>query len=210
VQGDKLASGAPSAQFSGPKLRYTQDEQFADLRSMTPQAFKEKYMVTQREYDMLIMSDGTVTDSLVKEMQEHSEVIERLTALDTKQEESLKRECFLEPFVALGLTGRIIVSRDTPVVRESVSKLALPRHLRKERERLPTTGHIIRAKVFDSDGLDVGLNFINKRILFGPMSGTAACFDGYPTWIILDVAEILCIVNKEDAEPIEEPLEPLT
>jgi hypothetical protein len=210
MEGDKLASGAKSAQFHGPKLRYAQDEQFVDLRAMPAAKFKEKYMVTQREYDMLVVSDGTSVDSLAKEMEEHAEVIERLLEQDKSEDRALKRECFLEPFLALGMSGRVIVTRDLPVARAEQSKLALPRHLRKVRERLPTTGHVIRARVVSEVGEEIGANFVGKRILFGPMSGQAITFKEFPVWIILEVSEILAWVHREDAEVVEEELEPLT
>jgi hypothetical protein len=42
------------------------------------------------------------------------------------------------------------------------------------------------------------------------MSGTAICFKNYPTWILLDIHEVLGLVMKEDAEIVEQELEPLT
>jgi hypothetical protein len=42
------------------------------------------------------------------------------------------------------------------------------------------------------------------------MSGTAVCFAGYPTWIIMDISEVLGIIGKEDAEIVEEELQPIT
>lgn len=206
--GDKLASGAPSATFTGPRIHFNEEEMRQDLRRLPTAAFREKYWVTQNEYDMLQQSDGETTNMLLKVMHEEMEVIERLAAQDKAEDEGLERECFIDPFITGSAFGRVIVSRDQPKLRREQSKLALPRHLRKERERLPTTGHIIKAKVF-CDGKDASSQFVGKRILFGPMSGQAICFRGYPTWIALDLNEIIGIVQQEDAEILEEELEPL-
>lgn len=207
--GDKLASGAPSATFTGPKIKIDEQEMRQDLRLLPVAAFREKYWITQNEYDMLLQSDGETTNMLLKAMHEEMEVIERLAAQDKAEDEGLQRECFIDPFLSNGSFGRVIVNRDQPKLRREQSKLALPRHLRKERERLPTTGHIIKAKVFTSDGHDASKEFLGKRVLFGPMSGQAICFKGFPTWIALDLAEIIGIVRSEDAEILEEELEPL-
>jgi hypothetical protein len=74
---------------------------------------------------------------------------------------------------------------------------------------LPTTGHIIKAVIVDGNGQNIGDDYIGMRVLFSPMSGTAICFKGYPTWVELELAEIMAIVNKEDAQVIEETLEPM-
>jgi hypothetical protein len=210
MQGDKLASGAERAQFHGPKISVDEARQREDLRSMSEADFKFKYLITNLEYKMLLESDGEKTNMLMKQMQEQTEVIERLTALDKAEDQALRKQCFIEPFLSPGAIGRVIVTRDIPTVSAETSKLALPKHLRKEKTRLPTTGHIIRAQILNAAGDHIGHNFIGLRILFGPMSGTAICFEGYPTWIMLDVNEIMGIVHKEDAVPIEEPIEPLT
>lgn len=209
MQGDKLASGAASATFTGPKLHFDEQEMQQDLRRLSRDAFCDKYMMTAREYTLLLASDGEKTIDLIREVEEHTEAIDRLLAEDRKQDEGLKRECFITPFVAGGSFGRIFLTRDQPVLPREQSKLALPRHLRKERERLPTTGHIIAAKVFDGEGHDRSGDFIGKRVLFSPMSGGAICFRNYPTWLYLDVNEIIGIIHKEDAEVLEEELEPL-
>lgn len=207
--GDKLASGATSAVFTGPRLHFDEAKMRQDLRMLPASAFQEKYMVTQIEYELMFQSDGESTNTLLKAIQDHTEAIERLTAQDKAEDEGLQRECFIEPYVAFGLSGRLIVSRDQPVLPKAVSKLALPRHLRKERERLPTTGHVIKSRIYESNGTQhFGLD--GKRVLFGPMSGTAICFKNYPTWISLDVNEIIGIVGREDAEIVEEELEPLS
>jgi hypothetical protein len=181
-----------------------------DIRTLRVEEFTAKYMITMREYELLLDSTGEKTNILTKQMEEQTEVIERLVQQDKAEDKALQRQCFIEPFLAPGALGKVIVSRDAPTLRAEQSKLALPRHLRKERERLPTTGHVIRAAILNGAGVEIGHQFIGLRIIFGPMSGTALCFKGYPTWIMLDVNEILGIVHKEDAEPLEEPLEPLT
>jgi hypothetical protein len=208
--GDKLASGAPSATFTGPRLNFDQATMQRDLRELPEQAFLDKYMITSREYTLMISSDGEETNSLIRQVQQHAEAIERLVEQEKKEDQDLRRQCFIEPFIAHDMAGRILVSRDQPVLRKETSKLALPRHLRQQRESLPTTGHIIRATVVNSQGEDVGHKLIGLRVIFGPMSGTAICFKNYPTWILLDIHEVLGLVMKEDAEIVEQELEPLT
>lgn len=208
--GDKLASGAASAVFTGPKLKFDEAEMRQDLRRLPAVAFCDKYMVTAREYELMLTSDGEQTNALIRDIQDHAEAIERLIAQDKKQDESLRRDVFIKPFAGHGISGRVLVSRDQAVARQATSKLALPRHLRKERERLPTTGHVLDTDIITSEGEDARNQLLGKRVLFGPMSGTPVCFNNYPTWILLDVAEILALVNKEDAEVIEEELEPLS
>jgi len=207
--GDKLASGASTATFSGPRLKFDEMKMARDLRELPAEAFKQRYYMAQPEYELLLASSGESTDSLARAIEERIEAIQRLTAEEQKEDAGLRRECFIEPFVAGGYYGRIIVSRDQPAAQNK-SKLSLPRRLRTERERLPTTGHVIKARVKDGQGNDVSHTWIGARVLFGPMSGTAVCFRNYPTWIVLDLAEVLGIIHKEDAEIVEEELEPLT
>jgi hypothetical protein len=143
-------------------------------------------------------------------MKRQAEFYERGLAADAKQADSLKRECFITPFVPLGLVGRVIVDRDEPASpRGERGRLLIPRALRKEKTMLPTTGHIIKAVIYDPQGNNVGDGYIGWRVLFSPMSGTPICFNGYPTWIQLELAEILGVVNKEDVQIQEETLEPM-
>lgn len=207
--GDKLASGAPSATFTGPRLKFDEFKLKQDFKQLPAATFMERYMIAQPEYDLMLKSNGEEANTLIREIQERTEAIERLIEEEKREDAGLRRECFIEPFVAWGISGRVIVSRDKSVLPKEISKLALPRHLRKERERLPTTGHVIKSCVYDATGLR-NISLDGKRVLFGPMSGTAICFRGYPTWIALDVAEIIGIVHKEDAQVIEEELEPLS
>jgi hypothetical protein len=207
MQGDKLASGAASATFPGPRLKFDQAEMQQDLHRLPAQAFRDKYMVTTTEYELMIRSDVNVANAFARSMEDHLEVINRLTQKDERQEESLKRECFIKPFFPNGDSGRIIVSRDQPAKKPA--KIYLPRDMRKQRELLPSTGRVLRALVVDAAGNDVSQQYIGQRIVFGGMSGTALCFSGYPTWITLDVGEILGLVEKEDVQIIEQELEPL-
>jgi co-chaperonin GroES (HSP10) len=144
-----------------------------------------------------------------KEFLDKVEFFDRQAAIEKSQESSLRRDCFLTPFVSNGLIGRLIVQRDDASETKTESRLVIPKSLRKERTLLPTTGHVIKATVFGEAGANHSDEFIGLRVLFGQMSGTAVCFKQYPTWIILDLAEILAIVHKEESELEETTLEPM-
>ena len=182
-----------------------------DLPRLTQEEFCDKYMVARQEYNMIKFGGEERVNSFVKEMEQRAAAIEQELAADDKQETSLQRECFLVPYVPIGVTGRVIVSRDVPPKKKS--SIALPKSMRKEKTLLPTTGHIIVANVWrdnDERGLrEVSSEYIGMRVLFGQMSGSAICFKGYPTWIQLEMSEIMAIVLKEDADVIEEELEPM-
>lgn len=208
MEGDKLARGARSATFAvAPGLKFNEGEMHDDLKKLNPELFMVKYMITQIEYDMLKSGDEERVNTFAQDMKSRLDSVNRALAADEKQEASLRRDCFLTPFVQAGLSGRVIVDRDVPVKKRS--SIALPKSMRTERTLLPTTGHIIKAVVIDSEGKDHSDEFIGLRILFGQMSGSAICFKGYPTWTQLELAEIMCIVNKEDEEVVEETLEPM-
>lgn len=208
MRGDALASGARSAVFTGPRLKFSEGEMRDDLKRLTSEDFILKYHIAQREYDMLISTkDEVKVSDFAQEMKQRLEAVERSLALDDAQSATLRRDCFIEPFVAGSRYGRVIVDRDDPAKLKS--KLALPMHMRKEKTLLPTTGHIIKAVVFDAEGRDISPEFLAKRILFGRFSGTPIMFKGYPTWIQLDLGEILSFVNVEDIQVEEEEVAPL-
>jgi hypothetical protein len=210
MRGDALASGQRSAQFSvAPGLKFNEGEMRDDLAKMTSDDFIAKYMITRREYDLyLASSDEEDVSTFAEEMKARAEIYNKELERDTKQEASLNRECFLTPFVPVGITGRVIVSRDRPPGKPSA--LALPKSLRKDKTLLPTTGHVIKETLDTLDGTGFPKeSLLGKRILFSPMSGTAICFKGFPTWIQLDLNEILAIVDKEDVDLEEETLEPM-
>jgi co-chaperonin GroES (HSP10) len=209
-RGDRLASGERSATFTGPRLHFTEGEMREDLLHLSKDAFIEKYRVAAREYDMLsTTSSEEKISSFHEEMQQRAEIYNRQLAAEADQDASLKRDCFLTPYIAAGLTGRVIVSRDGPA--DKPSQILIPRSMRKDKTLLPTTGHVIKETIYASDGGPIGPldSLMGKRVLFSPMSGTAICFKQYPTWILLELSEILAIVNKEDAELQDETLEPL-
>lgn len=211
MQGDKLASGAKSASFAvAPNMKFDEAKMRIDLRMMPSEAFILKYMITQREYDLIKAGDEENVNAFAEQMKRQAEFYERGLAADQKQADTLKRDCFLIPFVMLGCTGRVIVDRDEPASPKGErGRLLIPRSMRKEKTMLPTTGHIIKAVVFDASGANISDDFIGKRVLFSPMSGTPIMFNGYPTWIQLELSEILDWVVKEDAQVIEETLEPM-
>lgn len=188
-------------------IKIDESAMYQDLARMSVTEFQEKYLVTPTEYNMLIKSHGEASNVLLKAMQDHTEVIERLAAVDAAQDESLKRPCPFKPFYNHGAAGRVVVTRDQPVLRPEQSRLALPRRLRTQKEVLPTTGHIIDVA---STSQSIHDDLINKRIIFGPMSGTTICFSGYPTFYILEIAEILGIIVDDKAKVIEQEIEPLT
>jgi len=211
MKGDALASGQRSATFAvAPQLKFNEGQMRDDLTKLPAEAFMLKYMITQREYDLINHGDEEKVNAFAEDMKAKAEFYERSLAGDQKQADSLKRECFLTPFVPLGLTGRVIVDRDEPATPGGErGRLLIPKSMRKEKTLLPTTGHIIKAVVYDQNGVDVHSDFLGKRILFGQMSGTPICFSGYPIWIQLELSEILAVVNIKDAEVIEETLEPM-
>lgn len=213
MRGDALASGERKAQFSvAPNLRFDEGIMRDDLKRLSCDEFILKYMITQREYDLMINTSDKDREERVSgiasEMRQRAEFAERELAADAAQEASLNRECFLTPFVPVGITGRVIVSRDSPP--HAPSKLTIPRIYRKDKTLLPTTGHVIKETITRTDdGPEIAQFLLGQRILFSPMSGTAICFKGYPTWIQLELSEILAIVDKEDADLVEEELEPM-
>jgi len=207
MEGDKLARGARSATFSvAPGLKFNEGEMHDDLKKLSPELFMVKYMITQIEYDMLKSGDEERVNTFAQDMKSRLDSVNRALAADELQDLSLRRDCFLTPFVPIGLMGRVIADRDVPAKKRST--IALPKSMRTEKTLLPTTGHIIKAVVFEGDR-DVSATFLGLRILFGQMSGSAICFKGYPTWTQLELAEIMCIVHKEDEEVVEESLEPM-
>lgn len=211
-RGDALASGARSASFTvAPGFKFDEKEMRRDLTLLPASKFKEKYMIAQAEYDLLTSSDGNeAVNDFAEQMKRQAEFYERGLALDHKQADSLKRECFLEPFVGFGLTGRVIVDRDEPATpKGDKGRLLIPRSMRKDKTLLPTTGHIIKATIYDQLGGLVGDSFLGKRVMFGQMSGTPICFNGYPTWIQLELSEILAWVHKEDVEMQDVELDPM-
>lgn len=214
--GDELASGGRSAVFTGPHVKFDEGKMRDDLKKLPAEDFIMKYLITQREYDLLASTkDDEKISIFAKDMAEKAEFYGRGIALDEQQAASLKRDCFITPYVPIMEQGKVIVDRDEPMQINQVYKhiIAPPNSLRKERTLLPTTGHIIKAVVYrqqlDGSAADVSQEFVGKRILFGQMSGTAICFKGYPTWTQLDLAEIMAWVGKEDAETESVPLEPL-
>lgn len=209
MRGDALASGARSASFSvAPGLKFDEGQMRDDLAKLVSDEFIEKYMITRREYDMMLAAgDEDKVSSFAEEMKQRAAFNEAELARDAKQDASLDCTCFLTPFVAIGFTGRVIVARDR--VPEKGSSIVLPRSYRKDKVLLPTTGHVIKAMIIRDDGKWDQDVLLGKRILFSPMSGTAICFKGYPTWIQLELSEILATVDKEDVDLIEEELEPM-
>jgi hypothetical protein len=210
MRGDALASGARSAQFSvAPGLRFDEGQMRDDLRKLSPDEFTQKYYVTHREYDLMLHGSDERVSSFAEEMKQRADIFNQELERDAKQQASLNRECFLTPFVPIGISGRVIVTQDVPA--QKPSKLLLPRSQRKSKDYLPTTGHVIKETIeLDPSGYYRWSTLMNKRVLFSPMSGTAICFKGFPTWRQLELTEIMAIVNKEDAEILEEELEPLT
>jgi len=214
MKGDALASGARSASFAvAPNLKFNEEEMRQDLAKLPASAFKAKYLIAQAEYELLTSGTDEHVNDFAEQMKRQAEFYERGLASDAKQADSLKRECFLTPFTPQGFVGRVIVDRDEPATPKGErGRLLIPRALRKEKTMLPTTGHVIKETIEprpNFEGRLEQLTLIGKRILFSPMSGTAICFTGYPTWIELELSEIMAIVNKEDAQIQEETLEPM-
>lgn len=211
MKGDTLASGAAKAVFLGPQLKFNQDELKQDFDRLPAEAFILKYLITQREYDLMVASKGEeVVNIFAEQMKRQAEFYERGMGSDRAQADSLSRECFLTPCVLPGWTGRVIVDRDEPATPKGErGKLLIPRAMRTQKVLLPTTGHIIKAVVFDPGGKDVSVELVGRRVLFNQMSGSPICFNGYPTWTQLELTEILCWVDKEDTQVIEEELAPM-
>lgn len=213
MEGDRLARGARSATFAvAPGLKFNEEEMRRDLTLLPASKFKEKYLIAQAEYDMLTTDNvegETAVNDFAEQMKRQAEFYERGLATDAEQDASLKRECFLIPCVLPGYTGRVIVDRDGTSQKGARGVVLIPRSMRKEKTLLPTTGHIIKAVVYDPEGKRADSEFVGRRILFSPMSGTAICFKNYPTWMQLELSEILAWVNKEDAQVEEQTLEPM-
>lgn len=211
LEGDKLASGAPRATFLGPMLKFNEVQMRADFAVLPSAAFQEKYLITQREYDLLSGGEEAV-NSFAEQMKRQAEFYNRGLETDARLAASLNRDCFLQPFDLhlRGFVGRVITDRDEPATpRGERGRLLIPRSLRKEKTLLPTTGRIIKAVIFDPSGQDVSDSYIGRRILFQQMSGSAICFNSYPTWTLLELAEILCWVMNDAATVTEETLEPM-
>lgn len=211
MRGDALASGDKRATFmvASKKLGLDEGKTHDDMIHLTREEFITKYMITERRYDMLMQGslDEENVSTFAQEMKQRAAFNEAELARDAKQDASLDRTCFLTPFVAIGFTGRVIVARDR--VPEKGSSIVLPKSYRKDKVLLPTTGHVIKAMIIRDDGKWDQDVLLGKRILFSPMSGTAICFKGYPTWIQLELSEVLATVDKEDVDLIEEELEPM-
>jgi len=215
MKGDALASGQRSATFAvAPQLKFNEGQMRDDLTKLPAEAFMLKYMITQREYDLINHGDEEKVNAFAEDMKAKAEFYERGLSADEAQAASLQRDCFLTPFTTQGYIGRVIVDRDEPATPKGErGRLLIPKALRKEKTLLPTTGHVIKETIEprfnDLTGKWEQLTLLGKRILFSPMSGTAICFKNYPVWTQLELSEILAIVNKEDAEITEEILEPM-
>lgn len=208
-RGDRLASGERSATFTFAPVKYDEKQMREDFRNLPAKVFIDKYLITQREYELMHADDEAV-NTFAHEMEENAKLIERQMSTEDNQEiTAQQRECIIEPCVPLGMQGRLIVSRDYPLVKKSQARLMIPRTMRREKTLLPTTGHVIKAVIYDAEGNNVSDQWLGKRILFGQMSGTAICMTGYPTWIQLDLAEVMAFVTREDVDVVEEELEPM-
>lgn len=211
LEGDKLASGAPRATFLGPLVKFDEAEMRADLVVLPAVVFQEKYMITQRQYEVMNSGEAAV-NSFAEQMKRQAEFYQRGLDADAAQAASLERKCFLEPFdlALMGYCGRFLVDRDEPASpKGDRGRLLIPRSLRKEKTLLPTTGHVIKQIVVAPDGSVDRKNYLGKRVLFNQMSGSAICFQQYPVWTLLELAEILCWVPVEDAAVVEEDLSPM-
>lgn len=214
LDGDKLASGAAKATFLGPMLKFDETEMRRDLLFLPAAQFKEKYMVAQPEYELLKEggSHSEAVNSFAQQMKRQAEFYQRGLDADAAQAAGLERTCFLEPFdlCIRGYVGRVLVDRDEPAMpKGDRGRLLIPRNLRTQKTLLPTTGHIVKAFILSPSGEYVGPEYVGKRVLFNQMSGSAICFQGYPTWTLLELAEILCWVPDPDAQVVEEALEPM-
>jgi len=193
-------------------IKFNEGEMRDDLKRLTPQEFIIKYLITQIEYDILIGASEERKASFAEQMKQRTESFVQALKIDEDEEAKWDRKCdFLTPFHPIGLSGRIIVSYDKPVKYRSASGLILaPKSQRKDRTLLPTTGHVMRAAVWSEiEERWVSDLWIGIRVLFNQMSGSAICFDGFPTWNELELGEILAIVEREDINVVEEPLEPM-
>jgi hypothetical protein len=219
-RGDKFASGATSGVIPHlAPIKFNEGEMRDDLKKISSQEFMVKYLITQMEYDILIDASEEKKASFAEQIKQRAETVERELAIDDAEEAKWDRKCdFLTPFHPIGLSGCLLVSYDKPVKYRSQSGIILaPRSQRKDRTLLPTTGHVMRAAVWSDlldapDGLPQGWisdEWIGKRVLFNQMSGSAICFNKFPTWIRIEISEVLCIVDREDIDVIEEPLEPM-
>ena len=209
LEGDKLASGAPRATFMGPMMKFNELQMRQDLTVLPMQTFCEKYLITMREYEMLARSDNEqAVNAFAEQMKRQAEFYQRGLDSDAAQADSLKRDCPLELCYMPGCGGKVLVSRDEPATPSGErGRLLIPRSMRKEKVLLPTVGEIIKAVVFDAEGRDISKQFIGRRILFQQMSGSAVCFNMYPTWQLLDLAEIMAWVVDDKASVVEEQLE---
>lgn len=207
MKGDFLASGGHSATFAvAPNLKFDEAQMRSDLSILPKQSFITKYMITEREYDLINHGDEEKVNDFAEQMRRQGEFYSRGLQTDAQQAESLNRDCFITPYIAMS-AGRVIVDRDEPdSPKGERGRLLIPKALRKEKTLLPTTGHVIRATTADPNE---AVHLFGKRILFGSFSGTAICFKNYPTWILLDVSEILAIIDKEDIDLRDQELEPM-
>lgn len=196
--GDKLARGARSATFVGPRIKIDESQMRDDLKTLTKFAFCERYMVTEREYAMMTSPRPDVQERSTETfLEERRQAYERETEIEAKNEAKLvSRQCFIMPS-----TGRLIVLRDGEHKERGGGRIVLVNDPKK-RKLLPTTGHVIAC----GEGTDF---WMGKRVLFGQMSGTVICFAGFPMWIMLQVEEVMGEVTKEDAQLVEETLEPM-
>jgi co-chaperonin GroES (HSP10) len=115
----------------------------------------------------------------------HDESLAELLERDerkTNESFAVPTRCFLKP-----TAGRVIAAQDEP---KGASKLIITPGKYKAR---PTTGRIIAC----SPGTEV---WLNKRVLFSPMSGTAVKFKNRPAWIALSVDEIIAEIDATDEE----------
>lgn len=208
-RGDRLASGDRSATFTFAPVKFDEKQMREDFKTLPARVFIDKYLITQREYELMHADDEAV-NTFTEEMKQNAELIERqMVTEDVQETTAQKRDCIIEPCVALGQQGRLIVARDYPTVKKSQARLLIPKAMQRTKTLLPTTGHVIKAVVYDSEGNNVSAEWLGKRILFGQMSGTAICMKGYPTWIQLDLAEVMAFVLREDVDMVEEELEPM-
>jgi hypothetical protein len=223
-RGDKFASGATSGVIPHlAPIKFNEGEMRDDLKKISSQEFMVKYLITQMEYDILTDASEEKKASFAEQIKQRAETVERELAIDDAEEAKWNRKCdFLTPFHPIGLSGCLLVSYDKPVKYRSQSGIILaPRSQRKDRTLLPTTGHVMRAAIWDERivvnpqsepnvfGGWVSAEWIGKRVLFNQMSGSAICFNKFPTWIRIEISEVLCIVDREDIDVIEEPLEPM-
>jgi len=216
-KGDKFASGTRTGVIPMlNQIKFDEGQMHDDLPKLTLDEFCTKYLITPREYEMLLAAKEVGNEERVsafaEQMKRAVKAVEQQLAIEAKQEQRLDYECFIQPLHPVGLSGRVIICYDKPKKKLSEkSKLILPpKSQRTERTLLPTTGHIIRAAVWDELRAKwVSDEWIGKRVLFNQTSGSPICFNNFPTWNELELGEILGIVEKEDAEVQEEELLPM-